>query len=82
MKSPRNEHDRGIVAGIVFAAGWLCSAHNEEVLAAELLEAAQLTSSSACLKGGAEQYDVDLARPALNNLRCARRSAGKLSSNP
>lgn len=70
-------------AGIVYAAGWLASAHGEDTLAEELLESADLTTAEKCRKAGAEAYDIRNCRQAFiyiaqrkRNLRARALSEG------
>ncbi|TGS86695.1 hypothetical protein EN817_17490 [Mesorhizobium sp. M3A.F.Ca.ET.174.01.1.1] len=62
---------RGSGAGIVFAAGWLCSEHSHDDIAADLLEAAGLETIEKC-QAVADRYDVGLAKPALQLLKDRR----------
>ena len=55
-------------SGIVFAAGWLCSEHHHEDLAADLLDAAGLETVEKC-RAIADPYDVNAAAPALQLLK-------------
>lgn len=61
----------GRESGIIFAAGWLCSEHGVEDIAANLLEAAGLETVEKC-KAAADPYDVLLARPALDLIKARR----------
>lgn len=58
-------------SGIVFAAGWLCSEHSAEDIAANLLEAAGLDTIEKC-RAVADPYDVDQAKSALQMIKDRR----------
>lgn len=60
-------------AGIVYAAGWLIAAHGEDSLAEELLDSADLTTVAKCRAVGAADYDINLARPAIEHLKLRKR---------
>lgn len=60
--------DKGWMAGVVYAAGWLCVAHGEDGLAEGLLQTAGLETAKACREAGADQYDITCAKPALQSL--------------
>lgn len=56
-------------SGIVYAAGWLVSAHGEDGLAEELLLSADLTTAAACRKAGGEDYDIGHLRTVFHSIR-------------
>lgn len=64
----------GWQAGIVYAAGWLASAHGEDGLAEELLESADLTTAAKCRQAGAEEYDIQNCRGPLSYIAQRKRN--------
>lgn len=64
----------GWQAGIVYAAGWLASAHGEDGLAEELLESADLTTAAKCRKAGAEEYDIQNCRRPFSYIAQRKRN--------
>ena len=69
----------GWEAGIVYAAGWLASAHGEDSLAEELLASADLTTAAKCRKAGADKYDIKNCRRPFSYIAQRKRNRAALA---
>lgn len=72
-----NDGSGTFVQGIVYAAGWLCSAHGHDSLAEELLATANLETADECRAVGAEDHDIEACGPVFATIRARGQAEGE-----
>jgi hypothetical protein len=64
-KEQDKHHREGFHAGLVVAAAICVSAHDEQVVAEEILLSAGLDTRAKAKKKGADDYDLDILKPVF-----------------
>jgi hypothetical protein len=74
-KQPQTHHDRGFACGVATACGIIIQAHDNQVVVREVLNATGLDTRQKLKRAGVDDYDLDLLRAVLRDIK--RRKAGR-----